>query len=80
MAAVLISEDEFIEVLKRERGEADLRGFTDKTLRGAVSMQFLCNVLKRRRHPGATLAKALGYEQVIGFRKIAPKPKQKPKK
>lgn len=78
-AGALISEQEFIEVLEKEKGETPLRQFADKNLRKAVTQQFLCNVLKGHKHPGAALAKALGYEQVFAFRKIPPKPKKKEK-
>lgn len=72
-AEALITEEQFLEILEKEKGETSIREFAEKNLRGAVSQQFLCNVTKGRKHPGAALAKALGYEQVVAFRKIAPK-------
>lgn len=63
---MLISEKEFIEVLKSKRRGRPLTTFAPET---GVKYQFLAKVLAGDYHPGPTLAAAMGFEQVIMFKK-----------
>lgn len=73
-----ITEQQFLEIVKKERGDMSLREFA-KVLKNKLSIQFLGNVINGAKRPGDKLARALGYEQVAGFRKVTPKAGKKAK-
>lgn len=65
----LISAETFILAL-RERLPETRGGRTIMAVELGISPQFLSKVLAGRAFPGPTIAKALGYEQVIAFREL----------
>lgn len=61
-----ITHEDFLLLLKRKRKKRDLREYA---LELKVSFQFLSKVLRRETAPGHKLAAAMGYEQVVAFRR-----------
>lgn len=65
MAELLITENDFLTVIRTQIGEGSAKDFADRV---GVSPQFISDVLKLRRAPTDNLAKAMGYDRIVFFR------------
>lgn len=66
---VLVSETYLVEKVLRPMCESETQQDVAKRL--GYSKAFVCDVLAAYRGVSADFAKALGYERVVGFRKIS---------
>lgn len=64
----LLSQAEFVKLMQKMRAGKTLRIFAAEL---GVSFQFLGHVFQGKYIPGPTVAQALGYEQVVAYRKAA---------
>jgi hypothetical protein len=64
----VISAEDFLKVLSKSRKGRTLRVFAAEL---GVAYQFLGQVFAGKCHPGPTIAKKLGYEQVFAYRRSA---------
>ena len=64
----MLTHDQLVSLLKQQIKEAG----SQKILahRMGISQQFLTDVLKGRRMPGAKILRMLGYESMIMYKKI----------
>lgn len=73
----VVNETQFRALMKSKQGKQTITAFAKSC---KVSPQFMSKVLDGTWHPGDKIAKALGFEQVVAFRRISPKKaKAKPK-
>lgn len=71
-----IDEKSFLAVMKQKQGKQTIAAFAKSC---KVSPQFMSKVLDGTWHPGDKIARALGFEQVVAFRRRAPKAAKAPK-
>lgn len=68
----LLTTAAFLKLLEEQLPKAENGKRTAFAVRLGISPQFLSKVMAGRAYPGPKIAKALGFEQVIAFRRVPP--------